>query len=48
MFNQKRSFIISLKNKYEPTILKLQKEVDDLYFEVDTLTNLALGSNITK
>ena len=30
------------------TIHKLQKEVDDLYFEVDTLTNLALGSNITK
>ena len=45
---QVKSDIISLKNKYEPTILKLQKEVDDLYLEVDTLTNLALGSNITK
>lgn len=46
--NQVKSDIISLKNKYEPTILKLQKEVDDLYLEVETLTNLALGSNITK
>lgn len=46
--NQVKSDIISLNNKYEPIILKLQKEVDDLYLEVETLTNLALESNITK